>query len=160
MGASMRLRVGQKAPSFDVVSASGKRLELANFRAKKNVVLYFYPRDFTSVCTKEACGFRDMYEDLAQQGTEVIGVSVDSNESHRKFAEKYKISFELIADEKRELAKAYGATGLLHGLFGVAARITYVIDKKGEIAGIFEGELSASKHTDSVRELVRRLGER
>ncbi|MCL2778855.1 MAG: peroxiredoxin [Polyangiaceae bacterium] len=156
----MPLRVGQKAPSFDVVSSSGRRLKLEEFGGQKNVVLYFYPRDFTSVCTKEACGFRDMYEDLAQQGTEVIGVSADSNELHRKFAEKYKVSFELIADEKRELAKAYGATGLLHDLFGVAARITYVIDKKGEIAGVFEGELSASKHTSGVRELVQRLRER
>jgi len=154
----MRLRVGQKAPSFDLVSSRGKRLKLEDFAGKRNVVLYFYPRDFTSVCTKEACGFRDMYDDLAQQSTEVIGVSADSNESHRQFAEKYKVGFELIADEKRELAKAYGATGVLHDRFGVAARVTYVIDKKGEIAGVFEGEISASKHTNGVKELVRKLG--
>ncbi|MCL2725491.1 MAG: peroxiredoxin [Polyangiaceae bacterium] len=153
----MVLRVGQKAPAFDVVSSDGRRLKLGDFLGNKNVVLYFYPRDFTSVCTKEACGFRDIHEDLAALDTEIIGVSADSKESHQKFAEKYKVSFDLVADENRELAKAYGATSFLHDRLGVTTRITYVIDKKGEIAGVFTGEFSANKHTDGVRDLVRRL---
>lgn len=155
----MALRVGQKAPDFDVTASSGKKLKLSDFAGKKNVVLYFYPGDFTPVCTRETCGFRDMYEDLAGQETEVIGVSVDSDESHRKFADKYKVPFDLVSDENRELSKAYGTSdGFLRSLFKKSGRITYVIDKKGEIAGVFEGELNAAKHTDGVRALVAKLG--
>jgi peroxiredoxin Q/BCP len=153
----MSLRPGQKAPDFEVVASSGKRLKLSEFVGKKNVVLYFYPGDFTPVCTKETCGFRDMYKDLATSETEVIGVSADSNESHEKFAETYKIPFALVSDENRELAKIYGATSFLRNILGKASRLTYVIDKKGEIAGVFQGELSANKHTDGVRALIQKL---
>jgi peroxiredoxin Q/BCP len=153
----MSLRVGEKAPEFDVVSSSGKSLKLSDFAGKKNVVLYFYPGDFTPICTKETCGFRDMMGDLESADTEVIGVSVDSDESHKKFADEYNIPFELVSDKDRDLAKAYGATSLLRNILGKAARITYLIDKKGEIAGIFPGELSASKHVDGVREAMKKL---
>ncbi len=153
----MSLRVGQKAPDFDVVSSSGKALKLKDFAGKKNVVLYFYPGDFTPICTKETCGFRDMYADLESKETEVIGVSVDSDESHEKFAKEYKLEFSLVSDAKRELAKTYGATSFIRDILGKAARITYVIDKKGEIAAIFEGELSASKHVNGVKEAIAKL---
>src|SRR5579863_6750304 len=153
----MALHVGQKAPDFDVTSSGGKRLKLSEFIGKKNVVLYFYPGDFTPVCTRETCGFRDAYDELASQETEVIGVSVDSDESHRKFAAKYQIGFELVADEKKELARAYGATGFLRDLLGKAGRVTYVIDKKGQIAGVFQGELNARKHVDGARDLIKKL---
>ena len=154
----MSLRVGQKAPDFDVTSSSGKTLKLREFAGKKNVVLYFYPGDFTPICTKETCGLRDMYADLESQDTEVIGVSVDSNESHEKFAKKYEVPFALVSDENRELAKTYGATSFLQNILGKAARMTFVIDKKGEIAGIFQGELSAAKHIDGVRDAIKKLG--
>jgi len=154
----MTLRVGQKAPDFDVTSSAGKRLKLSDFAGQKNVVLYFYPGDFTPICTKETCGFRDAYEELAGKDTEVIGVSVDSDASHRKFADNYKIDFALVSDEKRALTKLYGATGFLRDLFGKAGRVTYVIDKKGEIAGVFEGELSASKHVEGAKALIKKLG--
>lgn len=153
----MALRVGQKAPNFDVVSSAGKKLSLRDFEGKKNVVLYFYPGDFTPVCTKETCGFRDLYDGLASDDVEVIGVSVDSDDSHRQFAEKYKIPFSLVSDASQSLAKSYEATGFLRSLIGKSARITYVIDKKGEIAGVFQGELSASKHVDGARELLSNL---
>jgi peroxiredoxin Q/BCP len=154
----MSLRVGQKAPDFDVVSSSGKALKLADFAGKKNVVLYFYPGDFTPVCTKETCGFRDMYSTLESADTEVIGVSIDSNESHEKFAAEYKVPFALVSDKNRDLAKTYGATSLLQNILGKAGRATFVIDKKGEIAAIIQGELSASKHVDGVRNAIQKLG--
>jgi thioredoxin-dependent peroxiredoxin len=154
---TMSLSVGQKAPDFDVVSSSGKALKLSDFAGKKNVVLYFYPGDFTPVCTKETCGLRDMYADLESKDTEVIGVSVDSNESHEKFAAKYGVPFALVSDANRELAKTYGATSFLRDILGKTSRKTFVIDKKGQIAGIFEGELSASKHVDGVKEAIRKL---
>lgn len=154
----MALTVGQKAPEFDVVSSAGKSLKLSDFLGKKNVVLYFYPGDFTPVCTKETCGFRDMYADLETQDTEVIGVSVDTNESHQKFAAEYKVPFALVSDTNRDLAKTYGATSLLGSLLGKVGRVTYLIDKKGLIAGIFQSELRASKHVEGVRDAIKKLG--
>jgi len=153
----MALTIGQQAPDFEVVTSGGKKLKLSDFKGKKNVVLYFYPGDFTPVCTKETCGFRDIYDDLASKDTEIIGISVDSDESHRKFAEKYNVPFELVSDEKKEIAKAYGATGFLRDILGKLARKTFVIDKQGSIAGVLAAELSASKHIDGVREILARL---
>lgn len=153
----MGLSVGDKAPDFDVTSSSGKHLALSELKGKKNVVLYFYPGDFTPICTKESCGFRDAYQDLASSDTEVIGVSVDSNESHEKFAKEHKLDFPLVSDAEKALAKAYGATSFLRDILGKTARMTFVIDKKGTIAGIFTGELSANKHVEGARDTIKRL---
>lgn len=153
----MTLAVGQKAPDFDVTSSSGKRLVLSEMIGKKNVVLYFYPGDFTMVCTRETCGFRDAFEELASKDTEVIGISVDSNDSHERFAKEYNVPFALVSDEKKDLAKLYEATSLFSNLIGRVSRVTYVIDKKGEIAGVFKAELSASTHVDGVRDLIKKL---
>lgn len=154
----MALRIGQKAPDFDVTSSSGQKLALRDFVGKKNVVLYFYPGDFTLVCTRETCGFRDSYAELAGKDTEVIGVSVDSDETHQRFAKEYGVPFALVSDANKELAQSYEATGLLSRLLGKTGRVTYVIDKNGYIAGVFDSELRASKHVDGVRELIRKLG--
>ena len=152
----MSLRVGQKAPDFDVVSSSGKSLKLKDFEGKKNVVLYFYPGDFTPICTKETCGFRDMYADLESQDTEVIGVSVDSNESHEKFAAEYKVAFALVSDKNRELAKSYGATSFIRDILGKTARMTFVIDKSGTVVHAFNSQLNATKHvTEALQSLKR-----
>lgn len=153
----MALRIGQRAPDFEVTSSSGQKLRLADFLGKKNVVLYFYPADFTLVCTRETCGFRDAYAELADKDTEVIGVSVDSDESHRKFAKEYNVPFELVADPDRKLTRAFDATNLLSRFTGRVGRVTYVIDKKGMIAGVFDSEVRASAHVDGVRDLVRKL---
>lgn len=151
------LRVGEQAPDFEVVSSRGETVRLRDLLGRKNVVLYFYPGDFTPVCTRETCGFRDVYDELGSQDTEVIGVSVDSDESHRRFAERHRVPFTLLSDPKRELARTYGATSFVRDLLGKTGRITYVIDKSGKIAGVFQGELRASKHVDGVRNLVREL---
>jgi peroxiredoxin Q/BCP len=153
----MTLAVGQKAPDFDVTSSSGKHLKLSEMLGKKNVVLYFYPGDFTLVCTRETCGFRDAFEELASKDTEVIGISVDSNESHEKFAKEYNVPFSLVSDENKALAKTYEAVGLLTSLIGRVSRVTYVIDKNGLIAGVFKAELNATKHVDGVKDLIRKL---
>jgi thioredoxin-dependent peroxiredoxin len=153
----MALKVGQKAPDFNVESSQGERLHLSDFVGKKNVVLYFYPGDFTPVCTKETCGFRDAMGELESKDTVVIGVSVDSDETHRKFAAKYEVPFSLVSDPELKLAKEYDATSFLRSILGKASRVTYVIDKTGVIAGIFRAELSASAHLDGVRDLVKKL---
>ncbi|HVH41716.1 MAG TPA: peroxiredoxin [Labilithrix sp.] len=154
----MALRVGQKAPDFDVTSSSGQRVRLSEFLGKKNVVLYFYPGDFTPVCTRETCGFRDSYAELASKDTEVVGVSIDSDQSHERFAKQYEVPFALVSDSARILSTSYEAMSLFSRLTGKVGRITYVIDKKGDIAGVFDSELRASKHVDGVRDLVRKLG--
>lgn len=153
----MTLSVGSPAPEFEVTSSDGRPLKLADFRGKKNVVLYFYPQDFTTVCTRETCGFRDMYEDLKSKDTEVIGVSFDDDASHEKFREKHNVPFALVADTNKALADQYGAKSVLTSLFGKASRVTYVIDKNGKIAGVFKAELSASKHLDGVRDCLAKL---
>ncbi len=157
----MALAVGDKAPDFVLTASDGRSVKLADYTGKKNVVLFFYPGDFTPVCTKESCGFQDMYKDLTGKDTEVIGVSRDDDESHRKFAAKYKLEFPLIADTESSLVQAFrlqdGAFGKLGKLLGRAPRYTFVIDKKGLIAGVFHAEISAGVHTDGVRELVAKL---
>jgi peroxiredoxin Q/BCP len=153
----MTLRIGDEAPSFDVTSSDGKRLRLEDYRGKKIVVLYFYPKDNTRVCTAEACGFRDMYEDLVAQDTEIIGVSVDTDSSHRDFAEKHRLPFPLVADPDKALARRYGATGGMIGLLGLTKRVTFVIDKNGRVAGVFDSMTSAGQHLDGVKQTVARL---
>jgi peroxiredoxin Q/BCP len=153
----MALRTGQRAPDFDVTSSSGQRLRLSDFIGKKNVVLYFYPADFTLVCTRETCGFRDSYAELANKDTEVVGISVDSDETHRKFAREYNVPFALVSDANKSLSQSYEATGLLSRLMGKTGRVTYVIDKKGYIVGVFDSAIRASKHVEGVRALVEKL---
>jgi peroxiredoxin Q/BCP len=153
----MSLKVGDQAPSFDVLSSEGRRLRLEDFRGKQNVVLYFYPKDNTSVCTAEACGFRDMYADLATAETEVIGVSADDEASHKGFAAKHRVPFPLVTDKDLALAKSFGATSLLGSLRGQTGRITYVIDKQGKIVGVFDSLIFANAHLKGVKETIAKL---
>jgi thioredoxin-dependent peroxiredoxin len=150
-------KVGDEAPAFDVVSSEGKRVRLEDYKGKKNVVLYFYPKDFTPVCTAEACGFRDMYDTLAGKDTEVIGVSMDSDGSHKDFAAKHQVPFPLISDPEGKLARSYGATGTLVGLLGMTKRITYVIDKQGKIVAMFDSAFRANQHLDGVKSALASL---
>jgi peroxiredoxin Q/BCP len=151
--------VGHPAPEFEVVGhqeGAARPLKLSDFRGKKNVVLYFYPHDFTPVCTKETCGFRDLYEELADNDVEVIGVSVDDDASHARFASRYGVKFPLVADPEKTLAKRYQATSLLRDMLGASKRLTYVIDKQGMIAAVFESQLRASQHVDGVKAALAR----
>ena len=151
------LKVGQDAPPFEVKASNGTTVNLADYRGQKNVVLFFYPKDFTKVCTAEVCGFRDMYQDLVGKETEVIGVSLDSDASHEKFATQNKVPYPLVADKDRQLAKAYEAVGGLGGLLGMTKRVTYLIDKSGKIAGVFDGLFDENPHLGGVRDAVAKL---
>ncbi len=154
----MGLNIGDPAPLFESTTHDGKLVKLADFKGNKNVVLYFYPKDETSICSKEACGFRDAYEELAGQDTEVIGVSFDSGESHAKFSARLHLPFSLLSDTNGAIAKSYGAAGLLGGLFKMASRVTFLIDKQGHIAGVFKSALSAEVHVVGIRDAVKKLG--
>jgi len=153
----MSLKPGDTAPEFDLTASDGRKLRLSEFKGKKNVVLYFYPKDFTPVCTAEACGFRDNYAALQGLGTEVIGVSMDGDESHGKFAEKHQVPFALVSDPEKKLAIAYGAFEGLRALFGGVKRITYVIDKQGKIAAVFDSQLFAGNHVQGARKAIEAL---
>ncbi len=150
----MAIGVGDKAPDFQLSDQAGRKVSLADFRGQKAVVLYFYPKDETPGCTKEACSFRDSYEDFTKAGAEVIGVSGDSVDKHKSFAEHHRLPFTLLADDGNKLRKAYGVPATLWILPG---RVTYVIDKQGVVRHVFDSQLQATKHIDEALAVVRTL---
>lgn len=134
----MNLTVGDKAPEIDAKNEQGKPIKLSQFWGKK-VVLFFYPKDNTPGCTKEACNFRDNYALLKKKGYEVIGVSVDSEKSHQKFIDKFELPFTLISDEDKKVVTDYGVWSLKKFMgreFMGTIRTTFVIDEKGIIEKI------------------------
>lgn len=143
----MAVQVGDVAPDFMLPSQTGDLVSLSDFRGKKAVVLYFYPKDDTPGCTKEACAFRDRYEVFKEAGAEVIGVSGDSSQSHQQFATKYNLPFILLSDNGNELRKRYGVPSTLWVLPG---RVTYVIDSEGIIRHIFDSMLEFDRHVEEA----------
>jgi peroxiredoxin Q/BCP len=150
----MAIGVGDKAPDFQLTDQAGRKVSLADFRGKKAVVLYFYPKDETPGCTKEACSFRDSYEDFVRAGAEVIGVSGDSVDKHKSFAEHHRLPFTLLADDGNKLRKAYGVPATMWILPG---RVTYVIDRQGVVRHVFDSQLQATRHIDEALGVVRSL---
>jgi len=149
-----RVEQGDRALDFTLPSHTGEQVSLAGFRGEKAVVLFFYPKDGTSICTKEACSFRDAYEDFVEAGAVVIGVSSDSADSHRSFAANNRLPFILLEDSNGSLRKAFGvprALGLLPG------RVTYVIDKQGVVRHVFSSQTSARRHVSESLKVVREL---
>lgn len=146
--------VGQKAPDFELADAQGKKVQLSGFRGNRSVVLYFYPKDDTPGCTKEACSFRDSYEDFKEAGAEVIGVSSDSAESHVKFAAKHRLPFTLLADTDGKVRKAYGIPATLGLLPG---RVTFVIDRDGVVRHVFNSQLQATRHVEEALQTLKQL---
>ncbi len=126
--------IGEPAPSFSLPSTGGGKVALSEFKGKKNVVLYFYPKDDTPGCTVEACSFRDALKDLDDTDTVVLGVSADDAESHAAFAAKYALPFTLLTDKEGRAAKSYGAW---NDEKGRCNRVTAVIDKDGILRGYF-----------------------
>jgi thioredoxin-dependent peroxiredoxin len=139
--------VGSKAPDFTLPSQSGEMVSLKEFLGEKVVILYFYPKDGTPGCTKEACAFRDEHEEFGKLDAEVIGVSSDSVESHRRFAEKHDLSFTLLSDEGGKVRKLYGVSNTF-GIF--PGRVTYVIDEAGVVRHVFSSQIGAVKHVEGA----------
>ncbi len=128
------LQPGKPAPEFAAPITSGETVSLSNYRGKK-VILYFYPKDDTPGCTVEACGLRDSYQKIRELGAEVLGVSVDDVESHRRFAEKFSIPFPLVADAEAKITQTYG---VYNEKWKMARRVTFLIDERGNIARVFD----------------------
>ena len=145
------VKVGEAASDFTLPDQDGRPVNLSSLRGRV-VVLYFYPKDFTSGCTKEACHFRDAYEDFTEAGAEVIGVSADSQESHRKFRDAYLLPFSLLSDEKGEVKKLYGVSGSL-----LPARVTFVIDKDGVVRNVFSSRIDMKAHVDEAMKIIKSL---
>ena len=156
-GGSGGIGVGDTAPDFDLPDAGGRRVRLSDYKGRRGVVLYFYPKDDTPGCTREACSFRDHYEAFREAGAEVIGVSSDSSASHQAFARKHRLPFVLVADAGGELRKKYGVPSTLGLLPG---RVTYVIDREGVVRHVFNSQLQAAKHVDEALAALRREGPR
>ena len=146
-----KLIEGDKAPGFSGKNQDGKVISLEDFSGKK-LILYFYPKDNTSGCTAEACNLNDNYNSWLEKGFEVVGVSPDSMESHRKFREKFGLQFDLIADTEKEILQAYGVWGekSMYGkkYMGVL-RTTFIIDENGIIQKIFEN-VETKDHTNQI----------
>ena len=144
-------KVGSKAPDFSLRSQSEEIVGLKDFLGKRPVVLYFYPKDDTPGCTKEACAFRDEYEKFGRLDAEVIGVSSDSVESHRSFAEKHDLPFTLLSDEEGKVRRLYGVPNT----FGVfPGRVTYIIDEEGVIRHMFASQIAAVQHVEEALEAL------
>lgn len=146
-----QLKVGSKAPMFEGIDQNGKNIKLTDFKGKK-LVLYFYPKDNTPGCTAEACNLRDNYESFLNKGFAVVGVSPDSEKSHKGFAGKYSLPFPLIADTSLKILKDYGVWGekKLYGrsYMGVL-RTTFLIDEKGVIEKVID-KVDTAGHTDQI----------
>lgn len=151
---SARLSVGMKAPDFRLADAQGEMRRLTDWQGKW-VILYFYPKDDTPGCTKEACHFRDDIQQIRALGGEVVGISVDTVASHAGFANKHRLPFPLLADTSGQVADAYGA--LLNLLvFQVAKRTTFVIDPQGTIAEIYSN-VNPDDHSQVIINDLKRL---
>ena len=147
------LSVGEKAPPFRAQDQDGHEVSLSDFRGQK-VVLYFYPKDDTPGCTKEACSFRDSWALFRRRKIAVLGVSADDEKSHKKFAEKYALPFVLLADSDKTIVKDYGVWGekILYGRkFMGIRRVTYLIDEKGKIAAVWP-KVKPDQHAEAILE--------
>jgi peroxiredoxin Q/BCP len=153
LSGTVGVAVGDRAPDFTLADAEGKPVSLADFRGKRAVVLYFYPKDDTPGCTKEACSFRDSYEEFTQAGAEVIGVSSDSGSSHQGFAKKHRLPFTLLSDPGGAVRKKYGVPATLGLLPG---RVTFVIDREGVVRHVFNSQLAATRHVSEALSALRR----
>jgi thioredoxin-dependent peroxiredoxin len=152
------LKPGDPAPDFSGTTTDGKAVKLADFKGKK-LVMYFYPMDDTPGCTKQACSLRDHNKDIAAKGAAILGVSTQDEASHRKFTEKYKLNFPLLADTDGSVGRAYGTLGggglisKLKAAAGMADRVTFVIDERGRIAHVID-KPDVANHAEEVLALL------
>ncbi len=147
----MKLNEGDKAPDFKVNNQKGEPVSLKDYKGKK-VVLYFYPKDDTPGCTKEACNLRDNYDTLLKQGYAILGVSPDKEAKHQKFIDKYDLPFDLLADTEKEIAEAYGVwveKNMYGRKYMGIARTTFVIDEKGVISEIIK-KVDTKAHAEQI----------
>jgi thioredoxin-dependent peroxiredoxin len=146
-------RVGEKAPDFSLQAQDGRTVSLHDYFGLKNVVLYFYPKDFTMGCTAETKAFGDNYDDVLNMGAEVLGISSDSAESHVSFAQKCGARFPLLSDSGGKVRAMYGAKSS----FGMPGRVTFVIDKQGVVRHVYSSHLRPTQHISEAIQALRAI---
>lgn len=148
------LKKGDQAPEFSASNQRGEQVRLSDFLGKQPLVLFFYPADESPICTKEACAFRDAYQDFLTAGAAVLGVSRDGSDKHQRFVERHRLPYDLLCDADGRLRDSFGvpkSLGLLPG------RVTYVIDQQGVIQHQFSAQLAADKHVQEALRVLRQL---
>jgi thioredoxin-dependent peroxiredoxin len=153
----MSLKIGDKAPDFTLKTQDGATVRLYDLLAQKPVVLFFYPKDNTPGCTKEACAFRDRYTVFQDMGAEVIGISGDSVSSHRQFAIAHNLPFKLVSDEGNKVRNAFGVPSTLWILPG---RVTYMLNQQGTICQIFDSQLNFDGHIEEALKALKVMQEK
>ncbi len=141
------LKPGNAAPDFELPDQNGKIVRLSDYRGNRPVVVYFYPKDDTSGCTVEACGFRDDFDKFRDLDAEIIGISGDSTESHGRFISKYQLPFTLLSDKGGRVRKLYGVKKTL-GI--IPGRATFVIDKAGVVRHVFSSQSQPARHVEEA----------
>lgn len=150
----MALNIGDSAPDFEAQTDNGDKLKLSEVLKEKEVILYFYPKDETPGCTAEACTFRDNWDSIRELGAEVIGVSSDTTESHRKFKENHKLQFTLVSDQGKEIRRLYDVKGSI-----LPPRTTFVISRDGKIVHVYNSQMNAKHHVDEALSALKKLRE-
>jgi peroxiredoxin Q/BCP len=150
----MELKVGDKAPDFTLPSQMGDNVTLSEFFGKKAIVLYFYPKDESAGCTREACRFRDSYDAFTDLGAEVLGVSSQSVESHKSFASHHGLPFLLLSDADGKVRQLYGVPATM-GI--IPGRVTFIIDKKGVVRHVFSSQFQPEKHIEESLKILKEL---
>lgn len=151
----MSIQIGDHCPHFSLPNQHNELIDINQFIGKKNLVIYFYPKDDTPGCTKEACSFRDQFEVFKSFDCEVIGISSDTIEKHNEFAKKYNLSFTLLSDTTKSVRKTFGVPANLFGL--LPGRVTYIIDKQGMVRGLYNSQTDPLGHISKAIETLKSL---
>lgn len=142
-------------PIISLPDQHGNLVNFDDFINKHPLVIYFYPKDDTPGCTREACGFRDQFEVFQEAGAKIFGISADSPKSHLKFAERYQLPFSLLSDQDKKVQKQFGVSSSLFGL--LPGRVTFIIDREGIIRKVFNSQFQASKHVEEAVRVIRKF---
>ncbi|MGL4853546.1 MAG: peroxiredoxin [Phocaeicola sp.] len=152
---TMNVVVGSKVPSFELKDQQGELFNLETVRGKKNLVIYFYPKDDSPGCTKQACAFRDQFAVFEEADALVIGISAQSVESHLEFATKHRLNYLLLSDSGNKVRKLFGVPSNLFGM--IPGRVTYVVNKKGEVVYLFNSQINAEQHVEEAVRILKSL---
>ncbi len=152
-----KIQVGSNIPSFKLLDQHGEEFDINSVLGKKNLVIYFYPKDDSPGCTAEACYFQDQFEVFKEADAEVIGISSQSVKSHKQFAEKYRLTYTLLSDMGNKIRKLFGVPANFFGL--LPGRVTYIVDKTGKVIFMFNSQIQATKHVDEALKILQNLGQ-